>query len=178
MNRRAWRCWFRTHEYTYQEVGLDPREPDASARLLDLAAEQFGGNRIGLNGCGRCGRVDGRGLVVLDGTGGTVTLDEYAERRYRDEVGRIARVIEEQHGSEMRVNIPSLSGEPIPLRDALNKLVELDIAASNPASRQTAIGPITFSCWKCKSPITLKREEYRKTVRCPQCGKKQAAPLP
>lgn len=51
MNWRAWRCWFRKHEYIYQEVGLDPKQPEASGRILDFFAGQFDGNRLGVNRC-------------------------------------------------------------------------------------------------------------------------------
>ena len=130
MNWRAWCCWFRSHEYVYQEVGLDPKQPEASARILEVFADQFDGNRLGLNRCRRCGRADGRGVVFPDGRGGTITGEEYVERRYRRAVEEVAGMVEEQHGGEVRINVPSLSDEPIPLRDALKIVTELDIAAS------------------------------------------------
>lgn len=140
MNWGAWRCWFRSHEYVYQEVGLDPKEPEASAKALEFFADQFDGNRIGLNSCRRCGRTDGRGVVVPDGSGGTLTGEEYVERRYRQATDEIARTVEEQQGGEVHINVPSLSDEPIPLRDALRIVTELNIATSR-EERERDTGP-------------------------------------
>jgi hypothetical protein len=182
----AWRCWFRSHEYVYEEVGLDPKQPEASAKMLELLADEFDGNRLGLNRCRHCGRTDGRGVVFPDGSGGTITGDEYVERRYRQGVEQVVRMAEEQHGGEVRIDVPSLSDEPIPLRDALKIVTELDIAASReererdtrPAMQPTppVSRPAVVQCWSCKAPLPVTEENRGTNVKCSGCGVKQRLP--
>lgn len=173
MNWRAWRCWFREHQFVYREASPDPKNPQASVAVFELFSQQFGGHPLALNICRRCGRADGAGPVVPDGIGGTITAEEFLERRFREGVERIARLAEEQSGEEVKINAPSLGDEPISVRDALNIVTELDIAASK-AER----GLISFSCWNCKAPISVSREHYANTARCTKCGTKQRTPLP
>ncbi len=168
----AWRCWFQEHQFVYREVSPDPKNPQASAAVFELARQHFGGHPLALNICRRCGRADGVGPVVPDGIGGTITAEEFLERRYREGVEEVARLVEGQSGEDVKIDVPSLSDEPIPVRDALNILTELDIAASK-AER----GLISFGCWNCKAPMSVSREHYTKTARCTKCGTKQRTPL-
>lgn len=96
-------------------------------------------------------------------------LGDYIEQKYRDGMERIAS----QLGTDVKLDVPSLSNEPIPARDALDAVTEMTIAIERAKDRANTL---TFNCWKCKSPIALLRQEHDRTVRCPQCGKKQATP--
>src|SRR5690242_20315799 len=170
MNWNAWRCWFRDHEYAYQEVGLDPKQPEASAAFRDFLAEQFDGRRVGVNRCKRCDRIDDGGVVLPDGKGGTISPDKYVEQRFRRSMDDVARLIEERQGGEVQINVPSLSDQPIPLRDALKLYTELEIAAE----KSEALSE-TVPCWSCNHKIEVGANRGKR-VACPACGKVQAMP--
>jgi hypothetical protein len=103
MNWRAWRCWFKEHQFSWKEIGLDPKEPEKSAAILDyISSSAFDGHPLGLNICTRCGALDGTGPLIQDGVRGVITTEEYLERRYRESMEAIVRRVEDEQGGRTR----------------------------------------------------------------------------
>jgi len=82
----------------------------------------------------------------------------------------LARIAEEQHGGEVRINVPSLTDEPIPVREALNTWADLQIAADRLERQPPSVG-----CWSCKQKIEVGANRGKR-VACPACGTVQAMP--
>jgi hypothetical protein len=55
-------CRFLGHDYVFREPGLDPRNPDATAALLDVVSSTLAGiigpRRWVIRACRRCGSAD------------------------------------------------------------------------------------------------------------------------
>jgi DNA-directed RNA polymerase subunit RPC12/RpoP len=170
MKWSAWQCWLSPHDYAYHEVQPDPRQPEASEELLAHVSEQFNGHRIGQKFCTRCSRIDTNG-PYLRTDAGVITVQSFVETRYRANTEGIVTELDRQGRGDAPVKLPGFA-EPVPLRDALRHVTELDIAITN------AEDIVTFSCWKCKASQSIDRTEAGKRVRCEQCGTKLASPRP
>jgi len=80
-------------------------------------------------------------------------------------------MVEDQHGGEeVRINVPSLSPEPIPIREALSTYADLRIAADRLGGL-----PQSVNCWSCKQKIEVGANRGRR-IACPACGTVQAMP--
>ena len=136
MNIRALRCWFRGHHnFAYRLVTPDPKNPDGSVAFFEYFSQQFDGHPLALNICTRCGNADGTGPVIPDGKGGTIPSEQYLDERLRRQTEQIAQQIEDQHG-DVKIDLPSIGAEQIPIRDAMRLVTEMNIAIENDKRKQ------------------------------------------